>query len=294
MSKNPTWLLDFKHNVYSQGGEDGVLSAILDRLPDTDRWCVEFGAWDGIHLSNVRNLIQERDYSAVMIEGSHTRSEELRSNYADNPRVFPVNAFVGFTAADGLDRILADTPITRDFDLLSIDIDGNDYHVWKAVGEYRPKVVCIEFNQTIPTGVEFVQPADPAVNQGSSVSAMVALGREKGYQLVCVLDLNAIFVRDDYFPLFEIQDNSPWVLRTNASEVTYLFSGYDGTVFLRGGMGLPWHGMRLRESKFQLLPRFLRRFPSNYSVWQRLLFRVYKFLENPMAKFRKLAAKRRA
>jgi hypothetical protein len=293
MSKKPTWLLDFKRNIFSQGGEDGVLAAILDRLPDTDQWCVEFGAWDGIHLSNVRNLILERGYSAVMIEGSRSRSEELRANYADNPRVFPVNAFVGFTAADGLDRILADTPITREFDVLSIDIDGNDYHVWKAVEAYRPKVICIEFNQTIPTEVEFVQPADPEINQGSSLAAMVSLGRQKGYELVSVLDLNAVFVRGDYFPLFGIEDNSPSTLRTNVSEVTWLFSGYDGTVFLRGGMGLPWHGMRLRESKFQLLPKFLRIFPSNYSPWQRVLFRIYKFIENPMAKLRKVAAKRR-
>ena len=54
-------------NVHSQNGEDGVIAEILDRLPELDRWCVEFGAWDGVHLSNTRHLIESRDFGAVLI-----------------------------------------------------------------------------------------------------------------------------------------------------------------------------------------------------------------------------------
>ncbi len=49
--KPSNWLLDYGKNVYSQTGEDGVIEKILDILPDRDSWCVEFGAWDGVHLS---------------------------------------------------------------------------------------------------------------------------------------------------------------------------------------------------------------------------------------------------
>ena len=90
-----------------------------------------------------------------------------------------LNAFVGFTAADGLDAILARTPIPADFDVLSIDIDGNDYHVWNAVARYKPRVVVIEYNPTIPAAVDFVQPADMSINQGASITAQARLGKQK-------------------------------------------------------------------------------------------------------------------
>ncbi len=259
-------LADAQSDVYSQAGEDGVIAAILDALPDKDGWCVEFGAWDGQHLSNSRNLIENRDYAAVLIEGDQERSEDLKQAYADNDRIHPVNAFVGITQEDGLDSILATTPIPENFDFLSIDIDGNDYHVWKAVKQYRPKVVCIEYNPTIPNEVDFVQPADPNITQGSSAAAMARLGEEKGYKLVCALRLNAFFVDAKYFNLLEINDNSLHALRTDLGAVTWIFSGYDGHIFLRGACRLPWHGIRMDESKVQHLPNDMQRFPGGYST----------------------------
>jgi len=277
-SSSPAWLLDFRSDVYSQSGEDGVISKILEMLPTRDMWCTEFGAWDGIHLSNARNLIENHGYSAVMIEGDPGKFRELQHNYAARKEVIPLNAFVGFQASDGLDSILASTPIPFEFDFLSIDIDGNDYHVWNATQKYRPKIVCIEFNPTIHTDVDFVQPADVKLNQGASLSALTRLGKEKGYELICVLPFNAIFARADYFGLFGIQDNSPYTLRKDVRHVTYIFSGSDGHVFLRGGAILPWHGITLKESRIQPLPKFLRYFPGNYGVLKKLLFKLFRRL----------------
>jgi hypothetical protein len=276
MSRTPTWLLEHARNVHSQTGEDGIIEKILEMLPGRDGWCVEFGAWDGLHLTNTRHLILDKGYSAVLIEADPVRYRQLQKNYADRAAVITKQGFVGFTAADGLDALCRDTPLPVGFDLLSIDIDGNDYHVWKAIERYRPKVVVIEFNQTIATPVRFVQPADPALSQGSSLLSLVELGGEKGYELVCVAEHNAFFVRSEYFALFELATNAPEVLRTSTKDVTYLFSGYDGTVFLRGGGRLPWHKLRLPESRFQLLPAYLRRFPDNYSPFQDWLFRWYR------------------
>ena len=75
MNKEPQWLLDYSSDTYSQGGEDGIIAKILSLLPETDGWCVEFGAWDGIHLSNVRKLILEKRYRAVLIEGDSYRTK---------------------------------------------------------------------------------------------------------------------------------------------------------------------------------------------------------------------------
>ncbi len=274
--KKPTWLLDFKYDRFSQHGEDGIIEKIIEILPEKDKYCVEFGAWDGIAMSNTRNLIINKGYSAVLIEGDSAKFEELKRNYAQIPNVITINRFVGFGEDDNLDQILKDTPVPSDFDFLSIDIDGNDYYVWKAMKNYSPKVVCIEFNHTIPTEVEFVQPPDHSVNQGVSLLSLVKLGKEKGYELVAVSIVNAFFVKKEYFPLFEIEDNRPEILRTNLEYVTYLFLGYDGTLFLRGFRKSPWHeGLELEESRMQFLPNFLRRYPQNYNEFEKRLYREY-------------------
>ena len=279
MSRDNRWLLSHAANKHSQFGEDGVLAKVLEVVGEPTGWCVEFGAWDGRHLSNTFALIDENDYSAVLIEGSAKKFHDLRASFKDNDKVTPVHAFVGFGADDGLDQILAGTPIPREFDLLSIDIDGNDYHVWKAVQNYEPRVVIIEFNPTIPTAVEFVQPADMSVNQGSSLRAITNLGKEKSYELVAVTDCNAIFVRARYYDKFEIADNSPEALRPNESLVTWIFCGYDGQVFVRGHGIMPWHGVPYRESKMQRVARPFRQFPSNHGKLMRMLSRHYRSLK---------------
>ncbi len=288
----PTWLLDFKRDVHSQTGEDGIIERILEVLPCNDKWCVEFGAWDGVFLTNTRHLILSKGYSAVMIEADKAKFRELQRNYAQQgSRVISMNRFVGFSDHDNLDRILSDTPIPHDFDLLSIDIDGNDYHVWKRVEYYQPKVVVIEFNPTIPTEVEFVQEANPALNQGASLLSLVELGKEKGYELICVLPFNAFFVRKRYFHLFQLESNTPQVLRTDLSAITYMFLGYDGKLFLRGACKMPWHGMVLKESKMQPLPSCIRRYPGNYSRFKKFVFTIFRLLREP-ARFGKALRQR--
>jgi hypothetical protein len=282
MSKPDTWLLDHQASIFSQAGEDGVVGKILETLPSKNMWCVEFGAFDGEHLSNTRHLIDSQGYSAVLIEASASRYQVLKKKFSDNTKVVTFNRFVGFRDDDNLDTILGKTEVPDDFDFLSIDIDGNDYHVWKAFRRYTPKIVCIEFNQTIPNEVTFVQPADPKISQGSSLSALVELGKEKGYELVSVVGVNAVFVLKKYFSLFEIENNGPEVLRTDQSGITYLFVGYDGTIFLRGQSSVFWHhGLPISESKVQQLPRFLRKFPGNYSQVELIVFGMFLLISHP-------------
>lgn len=281
IAKSPIWILKHRLNVYSHTGEDGVVQKILDILPNNDKWCAEFGAWDGLGLSNTRNLILNKGYSAVLIEADKRRFAQLQKNYAQNKNVITINQFVGWKGDDNLDHILKMmTPIPHDFDFLSIDIDGNDYYVWKAMSQYKPKVICIEFNPTIPTEVRFIQAEDPQVNQGSSLLSLVELGKEIGYELVSVLPFNAFFVRSEYYHLFEISDNSPAILRTDLSAITYMFSGYDGRVFLRGNMRLPWHPIELRESKVQHLPRIIRKYPGSYRRIEMVIFAMYLLFTN--------------
>ena len=133
----------YAYNVNSQHGEDGILKAIFDKIGTTSEYAVEFGGWDGIYVSNIRELIVRRGFAGLFIEGDRERAEKLRSNYADYPRVACVEAFVGFRT-NTLDSILHDNHAPEQIDVLSIDIDGYDYHVWDALQDYRPRIVIIE------------------------------------------------------------------------------------------------------------------------------------------------------
>ncbi len=277
MTRSADWLLAFRDDVYSQTGEDGVIEKALEILPETDGWCAELGAWNGELFSNTCHLIESRGYRAVLIEGDGEKFAELERRHP-GPRVVALHCTVGWGRSDGLDAVLGQTAIPEDFDFLSLDVDGNDYHLWAAMTRYRPKLLCVEFNPTIPTEVEFVQPRHPRLQQGASLRSLVELGRSKGYELISVLPSNAILVRAEHFPLFEIADNRPRILRQDLSRITHLFHGYDGTVFLRGYRKLHWHGLELDEPRVQRIPRFFRRYPGTYGRVRMALFRWYRRL----------------
>jgi hypothetical protein len=272
LKKSSRWLNRFARDVYSQTGEDGILEKALSVLPCHSGWCVEFGAWDGKYLSNTFRLVEQKDYSVVLIEGNTKKYRALCAEYPFKERAIFKNCFVGWSKDDGLDRILEKEPIPLDFDLLSIDVDGNDYHIWKATEKYNPKLVLIEFNPTASNHSDFVQPPDANCNKSNSPAPLVRLGKEKGYELICATRINLLFVRRDYYELFGIPDNSLEVMREE-EEVTSLFVGFDGSVFLEGPAGLQWH----RGEKIKVntpLPNFLTRYPPNYNLLQDFVYRV--------------------
>ncbi|MDR3417140.1 MAG: hypothetical protein P4L83_13225 [Nevskia sp.] len=163
MSLTP--LDSFKKNVYSQNGEDGLVEEILNRIRSAvtvDRWCVEFGAMDGVYLSNACNLIRNHGYRAVMIEADKSSYKKLCRNLSSQ-EVIKIRRLVSFEGPSSLENILQTTPIPIDFDFLSIDIDGCDYYILKSLQAYRPKLICIEYNHSIPNEVEFIQPEVPPV-----------------------------------------------------------------------------------------------------------------------------------
>jgi hypothetical protein len=198
----------FGRNIHSQFGEDGIIAEVFRRVPHVS-WCVEFGAWDGLHLSNTAHLLLSKDWSGILIEGHPERFAELCMTYADFPKAHCLNFQVSSSGPNALDAILGDTPAPRDFDLLVIDIDGNDYHIWKSLITYRPKIVLIEFNNEIHHTVEYVQPDNNDDSTGSSLCSFHRLGLEKGYQLIAATESNAFFADEPLFPLFHMDHNTP-------------------------------------------------------------------------------------
>jgi hypothetical protein len=271
-------LSDFARDVHSQGGEDGILERIFELLGVTHGWCVEFGAWDGIHLSNTRHLIESAGWNGVLIEADASKFVELEANVREFPGITCKRAFVNFDPPDDLDTILAQTETPTEFDLLSIDVDGNDFHIWKAVTRYRPKVVVVEINPTIPNHIEFVQARDMSVQQGSSARSLVQLGQEKGYELVATTQCNVIFVRNDLFAALGIVDNSLDALRTGHDDETSILHLFDGTLVLAGRTTHPWNGIELRNERIQVLPRPLRTYTPEASDRVRKFQRYWAWL----------------
>ncbi len=254
------WLARHARKTKSQLGQDGVLEKIFEVIGDGDKYCVEFGAWDGVKYSNSWELIAEKGWSAILIEGNPVRCRDIVRNHNDNPKLKVVNTLVGWDGESRLDAILDGCSAPIDNDLLGIDIDGNDFHVWNAVEKYKPRVVLIEFNPSASNDVYFVQDADPDVRQGSSLRALIELGKKKGYSLVCTMKLDAFFVLDEYFPLFNIASNDIDAMYNNDKFVTMLFHGYDGTLFTAGRKKLIWSDGEFGGENFQIRPKDKRIF----------------------------------
>ena len=147
-----------KKNVWSQNGEDGCVQAILVKLGIASGWVCEFGAWDGIHLSNTFALI-EKGFKGVLIEGDKTRFQDLKKLVDRFPNIIPICSYVDprLDSKHTLDEILQRTDCPKDFVLLSIDIDSYDYQVWKSFMNYKPQVVIIEITSSVePTRMDWI------------------------------------------------------------------------------------------------------------------------------------------
>jgi hypothetical protein len=269
----------FSENVYSQFGEDGIIREILNRLRahvELDSWCVEFGAWDGVFLSNTCRLIREDHFSAVLIEGDKQRADVLEVNFPQD-EVHKICQFIHFEGPDSLEATLSRTPIPNNFDFLCIDVDGVDYHIFESIKRFSPKVVCIEFNPTIPNNVDFVQARDFSLKQGSSAKAIVRLAKEKSYSLVAATTCNLIFVSDHLRNFVVEEEQTIEFLNPAGNDGTYIFVGYDGTLLSnKENLEIVWHGLTVPLAEIQVLPGPLRAFPSDYGSLQHKAFQVFK------------------
>lgn len=205
-------LSEFSHVGYSQSGEEGIIAEILRRIGVEQGWFVEFGAVDGKRLSNTFALV-EKGWSGLYIEGNPLDHADLLKNMQPFPKVRTLTSYVTCEAGNDLDTHLRTAGVPDDFDLLSIDIDSNDYWVWKS-SKCRPKIVIIEYNchHDITVSKSVVYDPDPRQGwtgndyYGASAKALVDLGQSKGYVLVYHhTDTNLFFVREEFAALFE-----PW------------------------------------------------------------------------------------
>ena len=174
----------FERRIYSQNGEDGIIMYIFRRIGILNKYFVEIGVEDGLQC-NTRYL-KRWGWRGIQVDSRTTPG--VKSH---------------FVTAENIESIFTKYKVPKKFDLLSIDIDGNDYWVWKAIEHYQPRVVIIEYNASIPSGKKLTIPYDPKFSWdgttffGASLEALVSLGNRKGYELVATnkAGMNAFFVR---------------------------------------------------------------------------------------------------
>jgi len=185
-------LHNFKYNKYSQNGEDGIINEIFSRLGQenfNDFWVVEFGAWDGKHLSNTFNLI-EKGASAVLIEGDEKRYSDLLETQKKYNKIYPINTFVGSKGNKSLNYLLSNTPIKKEYEVLSIDVDSyENLEIWKNYPG-RPLLVIIEANAAY---LPFEK--DIPKSLGNTFFETNKIANEKGYTLIAHTP-NCIFIKE--------------------------------------------------------------------------------------------------
>jgi len=201
--KDPIRLERFGYKVYSQSDEDGILSEIFKRIGTTNKKFVEFGVQNGLECNG--HFLLHKGWQGLWLEGSPVYCKQIYDNFKGpiaNKQLNVVNAFID---KDNINDLIKNGGMSENIDLLSIDIDGNDYHVWKAISCVSPRVVCIEYNAKFPPDFEWVMKYDASHiwdetdKQGASLKSFEILGNELGYQLVGtnLNGINAFFVKKE-------------------------------------------------------------------------------------------------
>jgi len=227
--------------IYSQNTEDGILEFIFSKIGITNKFSVEFGVGNGFECNTVY-LLEKKGWHGLMMDYGADQKINWKDilkkvwstrnlGFIDNIKKytnffkkiikrkersthFNLDIKIEKVTAENIQNLFQKYNVPKNFDLLSIDIDYNDYWVWKAIVDYSPRVVVIEFNSSILPNESRVVPYDPDTKWdgtnyfGASLLALKNLGLEKGYTLVgCDNNgVNAFFCKSELLDEFKIKD----------------------------------------------------------------------------------------
>tara|TARA_R110000824_G_scaffold14858_6_gene62901 strand:+ start:112 stop:903 length:792 start_codon:yes stop_codon:yes gene_type:complete len=245
-------LKKYAKSIFAQTGEDGILDEIFTRLNIDKGFCVEFGASDGINISNTYHFIKNKGWGGLLIESDPVRFKALEENMNEFSNVELLQSLVSHEGDYSLDNIFKSRGMSDSgIDLISIDIDGSDYCVWEALSSCSPKCVVIEYAASFPPWVEYVEKPNRVLGFGSSALSLVKLGESKGYKLVALTGCNLIFVNDSLFKSLDIDE-------VNLNDVfeyerlSFILSKNTGEIFL--SRKRPLHYMFPNELRDSFMP----------------------------------------
>lgn len=199
-------LRDHEFKVFSQWGEDGILQWIVDHIEIRNKTFIEFGVED-FRESNCRYLMTSRGWSGFVIDGSARNVDEIRRAYWCWR--YDLVARAAFVTRENVDQLLSESGFDADLGILSVDIDGMDYHVLERIERFRPRVIVAEYNSLFGDTRPITVPYDPSFTRGrahythlyfgASLAALTHLASAKGYALIGTNSngVNAFFIRRD-------------------------------------------------------------------------------------------------
>lgn len=210
---------EVQFRAYSQSGEDGLLLFIFSVLGTTNKKCVEICCGEGIEC-NTANLIVNHGWNGLLVDGDDVKLQRGREFYGQcqGTRIWPPHFERRWVTRENVNDILRDKNFSGVIDLLSLDLDGNDYWIWQAIDAIDPRVVILEYQSAWGPDKRITQRYQEDFNFfstkvelglprcGASLAAFVSLARKKGYRLVGCnrLCFNAVFVKqgigEELFP----------------------------------------------------------------------------------------------
>ena len=201
--QDPLRLEKFGYSSASQNEEDGMLTEVFRRIGIESKTFFEFGVGNGLQNCTLHFLLQ--GWSGWWIEIFQPKVKFIREYFdhaISNGRLTIADTFID---AENIDEVCDELGIPSEIDLLSIDIDGNDYHVFERMTAVSPRVVVLEYNPRLPPPMKVVGAYDRGYvyNErtyiGASLESLTEMANRRGYQLVgCSIGgVNAIFVRKD-------------------------------------------------------------------------------------------------
>ena len=200
---DPRRLTRFGYKVFSQSDEDGIIAEIFRRIGIDNQVFFEFGVGDGV-ANNTLNLLLA-GWSGYWIDGSAEYVAKIEHSFRDYIQRGQLKVANHLITKESINPQIRQFGMPPAIDLMSIDIDGNDYWIWQAIEVVSARVVVIEYNATLrpPHSLAMQYKDDNEWNGtnyfGASLTALEKLAREKGYSLVACnyTGVNAFFVRND-------------------------------------------------------------------------------------------------
>jgi hypothetical protein len=200
---DPKRLLRYGFKVYAQHDEDGIIQEIFRRIGTSTRSFVEFGVETGVECNTTKLLIE--GWRGLWIEANAQSCKTIASIFEAFLKDRRLTLRPNAVTAENINDLIGGAGLKGEIDLLSIDIDFNDYWVWKALDVITPRLVVIEYNAGLRPPLSVTVPYQPNRSAdgtnffGASLEALVRLGRTKGYRIVgCnISGSNAFFVRED-------------------------------------------------------------------------------------------------
>jgi len=200
------------YRVFSQFDEDGVILFCLAVAGTGTRRFVDIGSGDGVTASNTANLALNLGFHGLFVDAREPEIDRGRRFYAGHPdtRERPPVFVTGFVTRENVNHLVRGAGFEGEIDLLSIDIDGNDYWIFEALECVRPRLVCIETHTELGLD-DFVAPYDPAFDWrrappgtqiGASPLTTTRLAERLGYRLVGanLYGFNTLYLRNDLVP----------------------------------------------------------------------------------------------